>query len=267
MRRALVVCTLAVAAAVPVGGHDKWEFGQAGGDDDADTVNSLAPGRGQAHDLEQDGVTPDEDWFRVAVRARQSYEVRASGSTVAFAIQAGPICQAQFCAVMTRVDDGGAALQQAVASEGEPRIPVLRWTASASGAEYVRVRGGGPPATWGPNDEYTIEMSNTTVFLPRFNNTATQTTVLIVQNTTSAALSGAIDFWNAAGALLHSEPLSLPARGVVTVNAAGIAALVGQSGSASIAHSGTYGAIVGKAAALEPATGFTFDTAFTTAQR
>jgi hypothetical protein len=184
MRRALVVCTLAVAAAVPVGGHDKWEFGQAGGDDDADTVNSLAPGRGQAHDLEQDGVTPDEDWFRVAVRARQSYEVRASGSTVAFAIQAGPICQAQFCAVMTRVDDGGAALQQAVASEGEPRIPVLRWTASASGAEYVRVRGGGPPATWGPNDEYTIEMSNTTVFLPRFNNTATQTTVLIVQNTT-----------------------------------------------------------------------------------
>ena len=265
MRRALVVCTL-VLAAVPVRANDKWEFGIAGGDDDDNTVNALAPGRWQAHDLEGVSTTPDQDWFRIPVRARQSYEVRASGSTVIFNMPGGPICQAGFCASLTRVDAGGTILQQAAPTEGELRIPALRWTAGANGAEFVRVQGGGG-STWGPNDEYTIEMSNTTVFLPRFNNTATQTTVLIVQNTTPVALAGAIDFWNGAGTLLHSEPLSLPARGVVTVNTAGITALVGQSGGASIAHNGPYGAIVGKAAALEPATGFTFDTAFTTAQR
>ena len=267
MRWALIVCTFVLTAAVPVRGHDKWEFGVAGGDDGSDTVNSLAPGRGQAHDLEESGAAADEDWFRVSVRARQSYEVRTAGSTVAFAVQGGPACQAQFCAALTRVDQAGAALQQAVASEGEFRIPVLRFTASANGIEFVRVRGGGPPATWGPNDEYTIEMSNTTLFLPRFNNSATQTTVLIVQNTTPVAITGTIDFWSAAGTLLHSEALSVAPRGVTTLPTSGIPALAGQAGSASISHNGPYGGLVGKAAALEPATGFTFDTAMTNAQR
>jgi hypothetical protein len=59
----------------------------------------------------------------------------------------------------------------------------------------------------------------------------------------------------------------VPARGVTTLATSGIAALTGQSGGASISHSGPYGALVGKAAALEPATGFTFDTAMTSAQR
>ena len=62
MRRALVVCTL-VLAAVPVRANDKWEFGIAGGDDDDNTVNALAPGRWQAHDLEGVSTTPDQDWF------------------------------------------------------------------------------------------------------------------------------------------------------------------------------------------------------------
>ena len=265
MRHALAVCTL-VLAAVPVRGNDKWEFGIAGGDDDANTVNALAPGRSQAHDLEGVSTTPDDDWFRVRVRARQSYEVRASGSTVVFSIPGGPVCQAGFCASLTRVDAAGTVLQQPVASEGELRIPALRWTATANGSDFVRVRGGGG-STWGPNDEYTIELSNTTLFLPRFNNTATQTTVVIVQNTTATAVTGAIDFWSAAGVLLHSEPLSLPAHGLTALATSSLSALAGQSGSASIAHNAPYGALVGKAAALEPSTGFTFDTPLTTAQR
>ena len=71
MRRALVVCTL-VLAAVPVRANDKWEFGIAGGDDDDNTVNALAPGRWQArpggsrHDARPGLV-------RIPVRARQSY--------------------------------------------------------------------------------------------------------------------------------------------------------------------------------------------------
>ena len=61
MRRALVVCTL-VLAAVPVRANDKWEFGIAGGDDDDNTVNALAPGRWQPTTWRV-GTTPDQDWF------------------------------------------------------------------------------------------------------------------------------------------------------------------------------------------------------------
>jgi len=54
--------------------------------------------------------------------------------------------------------------------------------------------------------------------------------------------------------------LSIPVNGVQSINTATIAALAGMAGSASIAHTGGYGAIAGKAVALEPSTGFTFDT-------
>jgi hypothetical protein len=40
-----------------------------------------------------------------------------------------------------------------------------------------------------------------------------------------------------------------------------IPTLAGESGSARVAHFGGVGALAGKAVALEPSTGFTFDTA------
>jgi hypothetical protein len=40
-----------------------------------------------------------------------------------------------------------------------------------------------------------------------------------------------------------------------------IGALVGQGGSITIAHDGAYGSLNVKAVALEPSTGFSFDTA------
>ena len=43
------------------------------------------------------------------------------------------------------------------------------------------------------------------------------------------------------------------------VSTATVAALSGQSGSVTVAHDGPFGAIAGKAVALEPATGFAFD--------
>ena len=56
------------------------------------------------------------------------------------------------------------------------------------------------------------------------------------------------------------QPLSLAAHGLQVVSTAGIPALAGASGSAAIAHDGTYGALAGKAVSLDPSTGFTFDT-------
>jgi hypothetical protein len=259
MRHRIVLWALAAASVLPASADDKWEFGVAGGDDDSSTPNSLVHGRAQAHDLEGPASPPDEDWFRIPVRARQSYEVRASGSTVVFSIPGGPVCQAGFCATLARVNAGGTILQQPVNGDGDQRSPVIRFTAAASGVEYVRVRGAGGLA-WGPNDEYTLDASNTTLFVPRFNNTGTQTTILLVQNTTPFAVDATVDFWSGGGVLLASQGIAFAAHQLSVLPTSGIGALGGQSGSVSITHDGSYGALAGKAVSLEPATGFTFDT-------
>jgi hypothetical protein len=53
----------------------------------------------------------------------------------------------------------------------------------------------------------------------------------------------------------------VPQHGLQVIQTASVAGLAGQSGSAQIAQMGGYAALVGKAVALEPGTGFTFDTA------
>jgi hypothetical protein len=87
-----------------------------------------------------------------------------------------------------------------------------------------------------------------------------QTTVFLIQNASQAAVTGSIFFYSATGTLLHTEPLSVPRSGLQVVLTAGITQLAGLSGHATIAHTGGWGALAAKAVAVEPATGFTFDT-------
>jgi hypothetical protein len=58
--------------------------------------------------------------------------------------------------------------------------------------------------------------------------------------------------------------VSLAPRGSLALNTATVAGVAGQSGSLTLSHDGEYGALVGKAVALEPATGFTFDSPLVT---
>jgi hypothetical protein len=62
---------------------------------------------------------------------------------------------------------------------------------------------------------------------------------------------------------VHTEPLGVSANALQIFNTASIPALAGISGHALVAHDGGYGALAGKAVALEAATGFSFDTALT----
>jgi hypothetical protein len=138
----------------------------------------------------------------------------------------------------------------------------VRWISAVDGREYVRARGdaaGALPAGL----TYTVELLDTTYFVPRWNNAVTQTTVFIVQNTTNVAVTGTLLLHNGAGTLVHSQPLTIPQFGVTVFSTASVAALAGQSGSARIVHTGGYGALAGKAVALEPGTGFSFDTPLT----
>ncbi len=84
--------------------------------------------------------------------------------------------------------------------------------------------------------------------------------MLLIHNAVSYTINGRAYFWNTAGALLHVQPFSLPARGLLSFNTAAVTALQNKGGTITVSHDGRYGDLVGKAIALEPATGFSFDT-------
>jgi hypothetical protein len=252
---------VAVAVAGSLQAADRWENGSFCNDDTpGDTCNELVHGTVQlGHDL--DG-SPDRDHYVLQARARHSYEARVRSNTLLFD---GPGC-ASGCSRIDRVDAGGAIVTAGVsagAGIGElslhAGVAAVRWQATVTEKQYLRVVGlAGTPGT--AADQYDIELLDTTVFLPRFNNTASQVTVLLIQNTSGEAVSGDIRFQDAAGAIVHTVPLSVAAHGLQVFSTASAAALSGLSGSVSIAHTGGYGALAGKGVALEPATGFTFDT-------
>ena len=166
---------------------------------------------------------------------------------------------AGLCASLARVDSGGTVLQGAAMIDGGSRAVAVRWIAPATVAAFLRVTG--PNGTgMSTSDSYELEFFDTTYAGPRFNNSATQTTVLIIQNLKAVSVAGNIDFYGVGGALLHSEPLALNAKAVSVINTSALPGLAGQSGSVLVAQTGGYGALAGKAVAVEPATGFTFDT-------
>jgi hypothetical protein len=83
-------------------------------------------------------------------------------------------------------------------------------------------------------------------------------TVLLIQNTTSDPVTGTVFFFGTGGGA--AVPLSVEAYGLQVINTGTIPALAGLSGNLQIAHLGGWGALNVKAVALEPSTGFTFDT-------
>lgn len=254
----------------PASANDVWELsGENNTDDTSSTWNVLLHGMKQTHDAQgtgASGTVADYDWMRVPTRIRHSYEVRTSGSPMT---QSGGSCSA--CGQLQRVDSTGAVLQTAISPTGivggvGVGHMALRWFGTANQQEFVRVRGlDGFPTT--PNDIYDIEFFDTTYFGPRFNQSGTQTTVIFVQNANhdvaTGSITGTVYFYGPTGSLLDAAVLNVPADGVQIIRTSEMPQLAGLSGVVTIAHNGGYGALAAKAVALEPATGFTFDTPFT----
>ena len=265
----MVLLVSVLAGPIGARADDQWEFnGEGATDDDSYTRNQIVHGGKQAHDGQGTGAGStirDFDYIRVATRVRHSYEARVSGAALTFT---NGTCSE--CAQLDRVDLLGTVLQSSVAVDGSTTFSrsshqVLRWLGTAGQQEFIRVAGlSGYPTN--PNDRYDVEFFDTTYFGPRFNQAGGQVTVLLVQNgnkdITPTSITGNIHFYSAAGTLLATVPLSVPADGIQVVSTAGIPALAGQSGAVTIAHTGGYGALAGKAVALDPATGFSFDTPF-----
>ena len=59
--------------------------------------------------------------------------------------------------------------------------------------------------------------------------------------------------------MLAYATITLAPRTTSVMNLASIAPLQGQGGSLTVSHDAPYGMLTGKAVALEPATGFSFD--------
>ena len=196
---------------------------------------------------------PDVDLFRVRQNPFSSYEVVLDAGSGDFG-NAG--------AQLDRVAIDGSTVLQASAPVGAGFARSLRFrndTSSTLDDQYVRVSSPPCGSTCGVDDSYRLRAWETTGSIPRFNNSASQVTVLILHNSGSTGLQGRVCFWSAAGALLHQEPLALAPKASATVITAGIVALQGQSGSITVSHDGPHGVLAGKAVALEPATGFSFD--------
>lgn len=258
MMWAAAFVALAAAAASAV---DPWETpGRFGSDDTAASTNTLSHGAVQQHDLDQAGGGPDQDWMVVPTMNRHSYEARLH-TMMSFSFGTCTVC-AQF----ERVNSAGTILTEDVSTVNEGGTETydrsIRWIAGAPFSwEFVRVTGDSTFAN-GPNSVYTIRFWDTTYSVPRWNNANGQVTVFFINSLIQAAAEVRVDFYSAAGALLSTSTATLEPNRLLTINTATIPALAGQSGHAYVAHTAGYGGLAGKAVALEPATGFSFDTPF-----
>ena len=240
---------------------DYWDLNTTDPDNSTGTDNELYHGTKQQHDLQAQGAVADQDWYFVVNYPQSSYEAlieSTSGDLNMF----NPT-------EFQRLDVLGAAVLQSsefanVGGTGGYSV-ALRWQhgAGAIQTNFLRARSANCGATCGPEDQYHIRFYETTVSIPRFNNAGGQVTVLLIQNTTgwTRPINATAYFWNGAGGLLGSLTMPpLAARASHVINTFTIPGVAGVSGTISVAHDGGYGGLIMKSVALEPATGFSFDT-------
>jgi hypothetical protein len=191
------------------------------------------------------GPVGDQDVYRIAVPPRSSMEVTVDGLTGDLA----PL-------ILQRLASDGSVIDTAAGHS-------LRWenaTGSLQDTESVRVVSGGCTSDCDASDRYRIRAVDTTISAARFNNSATQLTILLIQNAADAPLSGHVWFRDGSGSAIGEQAFSLGPRAAFVLDTRTVPGVDGASGTMAISHDGSRGAVMGKAVAVEPATGFTFDT-------
>ncbi|MET0551641.1 MAG: Calx-beta domain-containing protein [Vicinamibacteria bacterium] len=219
-------------------------------DDDAVSLSTLELTHGSV--LRADAALGAADFYRLAQSPRASYEV------VLDAVSGDAVPGLQ----LARLAADNATVLQTAAAGGTGSAASLRWQNAAAGAvtaEHLRVANAACGAGCGADDVYRLRAYETTVSVPRFNNANGQGSVLVLQNTGGTAVTGTAYFWRADGLLLAESPLTLAVRASLALNLSAVPGLAGQSGTLTIASNAPYGTLAGKVVALEPATGFSFD--------
>jgi plastocyanin len=199
------------------------------------------------------------DRYRIGQKPYSSYEVVVDPLAGNAALELH-----RLAGTTTTVLQSGEAV-----SSGIDQAQSLRWqnaTAAAIDTDRVRVSSSACGTSCGAPDLYRIRVYDTTLSFSRFNQSGTQASVLILQNSSNTPINATLYFWNASGTLLNSpgtvvSNIAAKATVVQPVSTINGGALVGTSGSVTISHTGRYGDLSGKVVAVEPATGFSFDTA------
>ena len=249
-KNAWLVLGLALAfGSARVAVADVWDI-QTTNDNGNQTENELVHGSDQLHDLGT-GTLPDQDWYTLGQKPFSSYEAVADATSG----DIGPGL------AMDRVDAGGTIItgSQPV---GVGYTRSLRWanlTANEINTEFVRVASTACGTNCGPEDVYRIRFAETTYSIPRFNNFGTQVTVLLLQNPTNYGITGTIYFWDINGVQVGSQGFNLTGKNTLVLNTSTVPGANGIGGAVTVAHDGRYGDLSGKTVALEPATGFSFD--------
>jgi hypothetical protein len=247
-----ITAGLALLAALAGGAlrADDWDAA-TDNDGGVSTDNVLFHGSVQVHDLAGPPGS-DQDWYLVVARPLSSYQVVVDSLTSNIDLVAQDVQRLNAT--------GGLVLQDALLTDANGVLS-LAWQ-QGTGALNTFVRVGGavcPDTDCTEFDQYHLRFFDTTYAVPRFNNSGTQSTVLIVQNATDRPCTVTHHYLSAAGTLLaSSSPIGLQARGLQVLATASL--VPGVSGSIRVTHTCGYGGLSGKAVSLEPATGFTFDT-------
>ena len=182
-------------------------------DDDAPSLSlELTHGSRLTADLAAvPGPVADQDLYRLAQRGHSSWEIVADGVS-------GDVAPGL---VVERLAEDNATVLQAGVPAGTGGARTLRWARRLPFAEthqHVRVRSTGCSTDCGTEDTYRLRVYETTARIPRFNNSGTQGTVLLIQNGTDGPVAANVDFWNAQGVLLATAPLALAPHAVGVIN-------------------------------------------------
>lgn len=229
---------------------DVWDV-QNQNDNTVNTENELVHGSDQLHDLGAIGGNADQDWYRLSQKPFSSYEIVADATSGDIGTTLN----------VNRTDAAGTTTIQSSLAVGVGYSRSLRWvnaTSSAEDTQRIAVTSGSCTTNCGADDVYRLRAYETTYAVPRFNNSGTQVTVLLLQNPTNYTIAGTVYFWAASGAAAGTSAFTLAPKALQVLNTSTVAP--GTSGALTIAHDGRYGDLSGKSVALEPATGFSFDT-------
>ena len=236
-------------------------------DNDSGSDNEIVHGTSQVHDLGAQARVADEDWYPLPLAHGRSFEIRVDGITgdVTTGSTAPTV---QLLRRQRNHAPPGSGRSDQLRARAQPALRVHeQW----SGRVQLVLRPGRERRLrhelYRRRRVSVFARSTRRSRLPRFNNTNGQVTVLVLQNPSRRTIVYSAGAWTAGGVYLGSfgaviAPYATSVTNLSTVNAG---ALDNQSGSLVIRNDGPYQGLTGKGVAVEPATGFTFDTAVTPA--
>jgi hypothetical protein len=231
---------------------DEWDVGND--TDGALTTDNVPSHRAeQVHDLAAAAGVADQDWFLLPAHPFSSYEFLVDGMTGDLQLAGADV---------SRLTDGGTTVADVATALEGGGVLSLRWAGPPSEdvvRHWVRVQGATCGTACDQSDRYRARFYDTTYTIPRFNNSGTQSTVLLIQNATDRACAVTAFLLDRQGTVVTTLTSTANPHQLLVLPTASVAP--NASGSVRVTHDCGYGGLSGKAVSIEPATGFTFDTA------